>query len=438
MTAKDFIRNFDPNREPLDETDETPDEFYVPIYEEELTDLRNAILASSDKNSLCLGITGQSGTGKSTALKHLATEEINTQYEVLHFNFNEYLSMDDVQMADVLLMFGFLLAKENESLQKRYFDKLDKLQRVVDGTLIEETTTSDPKKSGQGREGGIGIELPRLLRLNARLFTEYKHYKESRTVMRETVRPQIPELCALLNEMITQYMECSQKKPLLIYLDGLEHIRNKESIEQIFGHDYTSALFGLKCFKIVTLPISATTYEQVINRIEIIVRFILCLKPNPLSKDVGMSDKIQQHKKCLRDIYSKRSGEDIIDSEALDKAIDYSGGIIRQFFEILTAACIHAYGSNKDMHNSLRLSETNIDAGVRQRRQMRSAAIISGQIISVLNTIRTQHKPTGNGGDEDLFIKLLQLNQIVAYNNGEMWYEVNPLIENTVKVYAEP
>jgi hypothetical protein len=34
------------------------------------------------------------------------------------------------------------------------------------------------------------------------------------------------------------------------------------------------------------------------------------------------------------------------------------------------------------------------------------------------------------------FIELLHSSNVLAYENGKPWYEVNPIIKETVKIYA--
>jgi len=55
--------------------------------------------------------------------------------------------------------------------------------------------------------------------------------------------------------------------------------------------------------------------------------------------------------------------------------------------------------------------------------------------INMLHTILEKNVPVSETSTE--FIELLQSNNVLAYENGEPWYEVNPIIQNTVKVYAE-
>ena len=55
--------------------------------------------------------------------------------------------------------------------------------------------------------------------------------------------------------------------------------------------------------------------------------------------------------------------------------------------------------------------------------------------INMLYTVLMKNVPVSETSIE--FIELLQANNVVAYENGEPWYEVNPIISNTVKVYAE-
>ena len=120
----------------------------------------------------------------------------------------------------------------------------------------------------------------------------------------------------------------------------------------------------------------------------------------------------------------------MIENEALEEAIDKSGGIIRQLIRIVYVAAV-----NVRTLAGTGISPDDIKEAVNSLRNNMAGTIISTNKIDLLHTILDKNVPVSETSTE--FIELLQANNVVAYENGEPWYEVNPIIRNTVKVYAE-
>jgi len=120
----------------------------------------------------------------------------------------------------------------------------------------------------------------------------------------------------------------------------------------------------------------------------------------------------------------------LIDNDALEEAIDQSGGIIRQLIRIVYVAAV-----NVRTLEGTKISPDDIKEAVNALRNNMAGTIISTDKINMLHTILEKNVPVSGTSTE--FIELLQSNNVLAYENGEPWYEVNPIIRNTVKVYAE-
>ncbi len=427
MDITTFIENFKSDRKPGSEEDA---QFYVPIYENELSRLRKNFLYDSSRNK-CVGIKGQTGTGKSTALSNFPDGELRKKYEILHLNLEEYLELGDVHIEDVLLMIGFMLAEKSDDLRSTYIDKLGKLKEIQDGTRTEENQEVKANYLNSEVGGGLSIggKFLEFLKLGGDFFMDYKHQEERRKIVREFVRPRKKQLFEMLNGMITQYLKAKNlDKQLLLILDGLEKCRNQESIQRLFQSEDNTYLFDLECPKIITLPISASTYPEVTAKLPPITHFIL-LTQDSAEKNAAQEEMVKAHKKQLKKLCLRRcNDEDVVDDDALELAIQKSGGVIRQFLGILREA---AYSANR---NKFRLTKNDVEDGLKHIKLTMDGSIISGEIIEQLEAVRTEKYP-GNG-ESDVFVRLLQTNLILGYGNGTAWYDVNPIIEETVKTYA--
>ena len=120
----------------------------------------------------------------------------------------------------------------------------------------------------------------------------------------------------------------------------------------------------------------------------------------------------------------------MIDDDALEEAIEKSGGIIRQLIRIVWVAAVKV----RTLEGA-KISADDIKEAIDLLRNNMAGTIISTNKINLLYTVLNKNVPVSETSIS--FIELLQANNVLAYENGEPWYEVNPIISNTVKVYAE-
>jgi hypothetical protein len=128
--------------------------------------------------------------------------------------------------------------------------------------------------------------------------------------------------------------------------------------------------------------------------------------------------------------YRIAEGIELIDDDALRVAVDFSGGIIRQLIRIVYNAAIKVRRLQ-----GLKITKEDVEDGIEAVRNTIARTIISSNKIKMLNTILTKNIPVSETSGE--FIEVLHANNVVAYTNGTVWYEVNPIIKETVEIYAE-
>ncbi len=420
-----------PNRFPNRQEDEN---IYVPVYGKLLARLRDRVL-NTELETQTLFVTGQTGTGKSTALNFLPDEEVLERFHVVHVNMDKLVDPDDIDIIDVLLMLGFQLSEESEELREKYFGRLDRLQKIHDGILEEESTTAEGRSgsAGASAEAGAKASFFSFLSLGTKLFANYKLDHDYRRKTREIFRVKKSDLLGTINDLIEDwYTDHSHGRKLLMIVDGMEKIREKTLLDDIF-YKSRNYLIDLNCRKIVAIPIPCARDAEITAVCSPIEHFILRLKPNPLG-GVDDPERVEKNKGLLREIVRRRIEdgclEKLIDAEAVEEAMRMSGGHIRQFIHILHEAAVRVRRLKGE-----RVSVEDVTKAWQTLKTSMSGAIISGNIIALLDEIRRTNVPTA--ADTAEFIGAVQGNQILAYINGEPWFEVNPLIEETVRVYAE-
>lgn len=408
---------------------------YVPIYEELLKVLRDMVI-KDEVESQAFFVSGQAGTGKTTALNFFTTETLEKQYSIKYINMRDFLDLSDVDIIDFLLAFAFAMVKDTPLAQK-YYERLVDIQRKHEGEIEEVVERESAKKIGAGAAAEVSAKggFLNFIKLKADVFSNIKLDKVHREKTREIFKLKKPFLRDLINELLENYIEKITKgKNLLVIIDDLDKMRKIEQINSIFI-DNRNYIFSLKCKKIISIPTYLTKMPEISNYSQYpICQFVLRLKPNPFNGEPAKKEKekIEANRQMLREVIKCRVREKItlIDDDALEVAIEKSGGIIRQLIKIVWVAAV-----NVRTLGGAKISPDDIKEAVDKLRNDMARTIISTNKINLLYTVLNKNVPVSE--TSTAFIELLQANNVVAYENGEPWYEVNPIISNTVKVYAE-
>lgn len=414
--------------------------FYVPLYQDKLTEIRDRLIYD-DLNYQTIYIMGQVGTGKTTALNFLPDQEINEKFEVVSLYATDLFDMNDIDIADVLLMIAHKLMKGHSILEKKFKSELERIQKKVEGTLSEEKISQDGYKLEGG--GGLGASIGNnpigkfLGLLNAKLnvFANIRMDKNSRLIVREVFNASPRDIFGLTNKIIEIYNEkiVSKGKKLLLVINELDHVRNGDKIMKLFV-DNRYYLDHLKCRKVISVPVVLMTFGEFKETREVTNDYIgLKLTTNPIVEfsNSNVLAQIEHNKVMLRQIALKRISEDVnlINTDALEVAIEKSGGILRQYIKILSHA-----GRRVRRSKGQKISLDDVEFGASRVRQELESSLIGAEKITLLEEVRLRHNPTSD--NKDLLIECLLANQILAFKNEPTWYSLNPLLENTVKIYA--
>ncbi|MCX6581530.1 MAG: hypothetical protein NT166_15255 [Candidatus Aminicenantes bacterium] len=409
---------------------------YVPIYDNILESLRDMVI-NDQVEAQSFFVAGQPGTGKTTALNFFPDRNVETHYSIKYMNMRDFLDLSDVDIIDFLLAFAFALV-QNTPLDKDYYKRLVEIQRKHKGEIEEtaENESSKTKSAGVSGEVSLSGGFLNFIKLKAGFFSNLKLDRVYRQKTREIFKLKKPFLRDLINELLDKYNEkVAGGKQLLVIIDDLDKLKDAPQINSIFI-DNRNYIFSLKCKKIISIPTYLSKAPEIVNYSSHypIRQFVLRLSHNPFTEKPSDEEKkkIEANCRLLRDVIKCRIAPGIllIDDEALEEAIEKSAGIIRQLIRIIYVAAV-----NVRRLELKKISVNDVRESINLLRNQLAGTITSSNKIDLLNTILTKNIPVSETAGE--FIELLQANNIVAYENGEPWYEVNPIIRNTVKVYAE-
>lgn len=408
---------------------------YVPVYEELIDDIRDRVIYDQLPHQTIF-VSGQSGTGKTTALNFLPNPEINDQFKVIKVYANELFDLDDIDTIDVLLMLSFTLMEQNKSLEKTFNQELDKIRKKHEGTFNSETIreTQQEKSGGVQWEAQLGNDpISRffgLFKISGNFFANFKVDRKYRQITREAFSFNKLDLLDLTNRIIQKYEDLlPEGKHLLLIINELDHIKKPKLINDLFITN-RYYLEKLQCKKVISVPAILNTFDTFNERIYF---FGIKLSHNKLTPSLKKGeDKVTSNWSLLEEIVFKRIAEDadLIDKDAVLLAIENCGGIIRQFISILyySATLVRRLKGTK-------IKLADVLHGCDTLRQTLEGSIIFKEKIEILDQIRTANKPLVP--EDEMFMEMLQGNRILIYQNDPTWYELNPLIEDTVRIYAQ-
>lgn len=409
-------------------------QFYVEIYSRQINEIRKQLLWDENEYQT-IYVTGQSGSGKTTALNFLPDAELDGEFVIKRFDANRLLELNDVNLVDILLMLGFDLVNGNPRLEKVFLEKLLKISSIREGATFEQITEGkETQESGHGLKAGIGFQLLEFLKMGAEFFHNYRTSREQREVARKVLSIKKHELRDLLNDIIQRYLVENdpedKKRGLLVIFNELDHIKNWNNIQELFqSNDREQVLEKLRCKKIISLPvILKTKYFRS-------KAYFLGLKLSGNPNSPGQSDgaEMKANRNSLLDIINRRIADDValISEEAKAFAIDKSGGIIRQMMEILRYTLLRAADET-----SL-ISLEDVQNGAEAFRPQLRDSLTTPDRILLLDKIRsTNFFVSNDSGSDALLTELFLANQVILYENGDPWGDVNPLIQETVAKYA--
>ena len=232
----------------------------------------------------------------------------------------------------------------------------------------------------------------------------------------------------MVNRIVEDFsIKVAKGKQLLLVIDDLDKLRNMDQVRSIFI-DNLHFLLQIQCKKVIAVPVHLTgESEMALREYD---KFGLSLRPNPLKPGADLAE-LETRKRLLANIVEQRTsaGKTLIETNAVEEAIAFSGGIIRQLMQILYGAAREA---RRNKTGKITVSHVQKSCGA--LKNIMEAAVITSSGINFLEKVRVQHIPDAESAEE--CNKALLGNQIIAYTNGSVWYDVNPLIAETVRTYA--
>ncbi|MCV6608355.1 MAG: hypothetical protein OIF32_09090 [Campylobacterales bacterium] len=399
-------------------------EFYVDTYSNILKDFQLALQINQNPKKTFF-VAGQSGNGKSTALNYMPVnnEKINEKFKIVNIEAKDFFQYEYVDIMDILLTIGIVLIEGEDELEKEFLKELEEYKEEKLGTLKKENIEIEADKGSNEASifTGMKVNLLSLFSSGAEFKSRYLSERETRESVQKVFKADKKKITDIINTLIRKYHQKNQDRKVLLVIDGLER---KDNIEHIFSDDLY-VFDEIECEKIITIPVNLATKKSFVEKK--VINFNLKISDNPFGE--SSNQQATTNYNHLKEVVFKRlESKDLITEKAVEKAVDYSGGNLRQLVRIIHESALKALSNE-----SQQIDLFEVENVIEELRSQFSMSLVGR--VDVLEHVRNNNMPLNE--KEDKFIASIKDNMIFAYFNGSVWYEVNPIVKKTVELYAK-
>jgi hypothetical protein len=412
IVATDFDRawlNFELDLPLKPGKDGQPNPFYIDRPGNPIAELTDALLAPFYRPPKFF-FSGHRGCGKSTELLHLLSNpEISRKYWPINFSIREEADIIDIDYRDVLLAIGGKLFRE---YRKRGGELPEQLLKELDGWKgkVEKQISTILEGRNSRMEVGAGIDA---FFVNAGL--KMKLEPATRVELRQVVETDITGLISLINHIATAIYSRERRIPLVL-IDDLDKPDIEKACE-IF-HDRREIMMQPNCAIVYTVS-SALFYSKEFESIRDQAVFLQNIYLHPPGQPEA------HHKngyETLRNFVHVRMAPSMLEPEALDLAISYSGGVFREMARIMRTAIGRAR-----RRRASKLDVADVEwAATEIRNEYRR--ILDKEDLKLLKKVAENNRMEYN----DRLRPLLQLLALLEYRDGDNWCDVHPVLRKLI------
>ncbi|MEI6290616.1 MAG: hypothetical protein WCP19_09300, partial [Chloroflexota bacterium] len=383
----------------------TPNPFYINRPGDSIAELRDSLL-SPFYTPPKFFFSGHRGCGKSTELLHLmANPRIKEKFWHINFSIKNEADIIDLDYRDVLLAVGSRMyrdyRKKGGELPARLLKDLDSWR----GRVEEEVTTVTSGRM-TGYEVGAGIDA-----FFANASMKMRLEPKTRSLIRQVIDKDVTGLIDVINS-IAAAVKVKEGKIPLILIDDLDKPGLKEA-KAIF-QESRSAILQPNLAIVYTVS-SALFYSKDFDAIRDMALFLPNVKLHPHHKPTQPSVEGYD---TMRRFVSVRMDTQMIENQALNLAITYSGGVFREMARIMRTAIGRARRRKSRQIEVIDIEWAATDIRNEYRR------ILDKKDLEILRNIHELNRMEYN----DRVRPLMQLLAILEYRNGENWVDVHPVL----------
>jgi hypothetical protein len=378
--------------------------FYIERPGNPINELTDALLASFYRPPKFF-FSGHRGCGKSTELLHLLSNpEIEKKYWPINFSIREETDIIDIDFRDVLLAIGSRLFREYRKKGGELPAQLLKELNSWKGKVEREITTISKGRS----ELELGASINAFF-LNAGMKTKLE--PATRVVLRQIVENDITGLISIINHIAAAIYSQERRIPLVL-IDDMDK-PELDKARDIF-HDHREIMMQPNCAIVYTVS-SALFYSKEFDAIRDQALFLPNINLHPF-------DNVQQNNEegyaTLENFLAVRMEPRLIDPDAMELAITYSGGVFRELARIIRTAIGRAR-----RRKASQIAVEDIEWSAQEIRN-EYRRILDKEDMKLLKKIHENKQLEYT----DRIRPLLQLLALLEYRDEENWCDVHPVL----------
>jgi hypothetical protein len=385
------------------------DSFYVPGPPTSLSGLRKQLANSATHDKILF--TGPRGCGRTMELMKLSMDLQEKFYIdepfssiILHyFNFH-YV---DLLLAITASLYGKTVEKSIR-IEGKFIENLVKWSKK-----ILSATNADVNPGDLSAENLSSFFSSLLFKI---IFSgSFKD--EIRTYFEQNLKA----LMDIVDQLIKQ-VENATSKQVLIIVDNLEKMPREKAIE-FFIHN-GDILTQPKCKIIYSIPLFCYYLPEIRQNLDskfdgfYYMHNITIKTKNGLKAEEGIS--------FLEKVLQKRLTGDLIEPDALDKAVRMSGGNLRVFLSLIRDAGFEALTLEKE-----KIGINEVDGVIPEFRN-RWIRMLRKNDYEFLDRIHRE-KGIKRNLEPEQFSSHIDSGSIIQYENDGVWYDVHPIVEELLK-----
>ncbi len=407
IRATDFDRawlNFELDLPLKPEKNGKTNPFYVDRPGNPIAELTDALLAPFYRPPKFF-FSGHRGCGKSTELLHLLNNpEIQKKYWPINFSIREEADIIDIDFRDVLLAIGGKLFREYnkkggelpEQLLKELYSWKGKVEKEI-STVLEGRSDVEMSASIDAFFANAGLKI--------------KLEPATRVELRQVVETDITGLIAIINHIAAAIYSKEHLIPLIL-IDDMDK-PDLDKARAIF-HERREIMMQPNCAIVYTVS-SALFYSKEFDAIRDQAVFLPNIYLHP---PMGPSVHHEEGYKTLKNFVHQRMTSKLIEPDALELAVTYSGGVFRELARIMRTAIGRARRRNANL-----LDCTDIEwAASEIRNEYRR--ILDKDDLKLLKKVSENNRLEYN----ERLRPLLQLLALLEYRDEENWCDIHPVL----------
>ena len=355
-------------------------------------------------------LTGHRGNGKSTELAKLEAH-LQDEFFVVRYPLRDVLNLFDLQYIDVLLSMAIQLTEranaENIPLSKETLARLESLWSF--GKDIDTQHENGATRGGEASVG-VGGALAWLMQLGVR----FKSEDSTRNIVRQKVQHRISDLLAGL-EVLSRNIETLTGKDVLCVVEDLD--KTDLSKAKTIFYDNGESISAPELAIIYTFPVALSRSSDFMH----ISNYFSATRTLPNFRAENRNGEPNTFgRTALRTILLNRLEKELLEDAALELLVTYSGGLPRQLIKLARDACVEA-----DVSDSSIVRVTHVKAAIAEERK-NFKRMLSDEQLTQLQAVKADHNIDQNEANQ----RLLHTLSILEYENDELWYDVNPLVDD--------